>query len=293
MPVLKAQLAPPAMKEAIVLDLGDLGAQAAKIRMRAEAEAERLIEEAHAKAASIVAEREADADARGYAAGLERGRAEGQEQGKAQALTDAQEEIARLTSAWSDVSTQWESQRVAMERDARQSVTAFALRAVEKIVHRVIETDPDTVTRQVGAALEMVLSQHDIVVRIHPDDRVRIEDTLPRLVTNIGGLGHVLIADDPDIGPGGCALAFGSGHIDATIEKQLERITDLLLPGTSDQDIDDHTGEDQAVERSDATTKHEQAGAPEQPTRDPADPAGTPDPVESSDHSSPPTEPGA
>ncbi|MEM9414062.1 MAG: FliH/SctL family protein [Planctomycetota bacterium] len=230
---MKSQLAPPAMKEAIVLDLGDLGAQAAKIRMRAEAEAERIIEDAHARAAEIVTQREQEAEERGYAAGLAKGQAEGQEQGKAEALANAQDEIAHLTAAWSDVATRWETQRVAMERDARQSVTAFALRAVEKIVHRVIATDSDTVSRQVGAALEQVLSQHDIVVRIHPDDRERVEDTLPQLVSRIGGLGHVLLVDDHDIGRGGVALAFGSGHIDATIEKQLARITDLVLPGTN------------------------------------------------------------
>ncbi|XAL99029.1 FliH/SctL family protein [Phycisphaeraceae bacterium D3-23] len=243
MPLLKSQLAPPAMKEAIVLDLGDLGAQAAKIRMRAEAEAERIIEDAHARAAAIVTQREQEADERGYAAGLERGRAEGQEQGKAQALAQAHEEIARLTATWTDVATQWETQRTAMQRDARQSVTAFALRAVEKIVHRVVETDTDTVARQVAAALELVLSQHDVVVRIHPDDRERIENTLPQIVERIGDLGHVLLADDPDVGPGGCALAFGSGHIDATIETQLERITDLVLPGSREATADDDANE--------------------------------------------------
>lgn len=219
------------MKEAIVLDLGDLGAQAVKIRMRAEAQAQTIIAKAEAEAEALSAEREQAAKDRGYAEGLAEGLEEGRVQGRAEALAAGQEELARLTAAWSSVATQWEQDRVSLERDARESVLRFAVGAAEKVVHRAIKTDPDTVTRQVAAALERVLTNHDIAVRVHPEDRPVIDEALPHLVAELTGLGHVTLVDDNTVGRGGCALSVGSGQLDASISTQLERIAELVLPG--------------------------------------------------------------
>lgn len=224
------------MKEAIVLDLGDLGAQAAKIRMRAEAQAEQIIAKAEQEAEQLSAEREQAAKDRGYAEGLAEGLEEGRTQGRSEALTAAQEQLATLAAAWSSVATQWEQDRVTLERDARASVLRFAVGAAEKVVHRAIEVDPDTAARQVEAALERVLTHHDIAVRVHPDDRPVIDEALPQIVAELNGLGHITLVDDDTVGRGGCALSVGSGQIDASITTQLERIADLVLPGAGTEE---------------------------------------------------------
>ena len=220
------------MKEAIVLDLGDLGAQAAKIRMRAEAQAEQILEDARAQGEATAKQLTQAAEERGHAEGLARGIAEGQAQGKAQALDDAKQSLDQLTAAWSAVAAQWETQRIAMERDARQAVMSFALRMAEKIVHRVVALDSDTASRQVEEALALVLSPHDITVRIHPEDRAAVERALPQIVSQLAGLGHIELADDDAVGQGGCTLTLGGGQIDATIATQIERIAELVLPQT-------------------------------------------------------------
>jgi len=231
MPLLKSQLAPPAMREAIVLDLGDLGAQAEKIREQAKQEAEAILVAAQEVAQQLKAASEEAAAERGHAEGLARGLEEGRAQGKQEALAEAQEQLNALTAAWSATADGWQQQRSAMQRDAREAVLDFALRVAEKVVHRVIELDGDTATRQVEAALESVLSAHDVTVRIHPDDRVVVEDALPKLVMHMGGLEHVTLVDDEAMGRGGCALSCGSGEVDATIETQVARIAELIMPG--------------------------------------------------------------
>ena len=117
-----------------------------------------------------------------------------------------------------------------MEREARQAVLEFALSAAEKIVHRVIEVDESVVVDQAAQALSLVLSAHDASVRIHPVDRPMLEDALPELIKELANLDHIELVDDEEITPGGCVVAFGQGKVDATIEKQLQRLIDLILP---------------------------------------------------------------
>ena len=230
MPVLKQYQSTPAMREAIVLDLGDIGAQAARIRAAAETRAQQIIAKAQAKAEEIAQQRGDEAEQLGYAEGRERGLAEGREQGKAEALGQYAEQLRQLAAGWSQVATDWEQQRTEMEREARQAVLDFALRTAEKIVHRVIEVDESVVVDQAAQALSMVLSSHDASVHLHPVDRPVLEDALPELISELANLKHIELVEDESITPGGCVVTFGQGKVDATIEKQMQRLVDLILP---------------------------------------------------------------
>jgi flagellar assembly protein FliH len=230
MPVLKQTNTTPAMREAIVLDLGDIGAQAARIRAAAETQAAQIIADAQARSESLAHQAHEEAQQQGYAAGLEKGVAEGREQGRGEALAETAEQLRQLMAAWSQVATDWEQQRVDMEREARQAVLEFALSAAEKIVHRVIEVDESVIVDQAAQALSLVLSAQDASVRIHPVDRPLLEDAMPQLIQELDTIEHIELKDDEEITPGGCVVAFGQGRIDATIERQLQRLVDLILP---------------------------------------------------------------
>ncbi len=230
MPVLKQQYNTPAMREAIVLDLGDIGAQASRIRAAAETQAQKIIADAQAKAEQIARERAAQGQEQGYADGLEQGLAEGREQGRAEALAESAEQLRQLTAAWSQIATDWEQQRIELEREARQAVLEFSLRAAEKIVHRVIQVDESVVVDQAAQALSLVLSSTDASVRMHPVDRPMLEEAMPDLLNELSTLEHIELIDDETVMPGGCVVAFGQGRIDATIERQMQRLVDLILP---------------------------------------------------------------
>ena len=83
MPILKQTQTAGAMKDAVVLDLGDLGRQAARLRMQAEAQAANIITDAEKKAAQLVENASGQGFEQGRAEGLEQGTREGLEQGRA------------------------------------------------------------------------------------------------------------------------------------------------------------------------------------------------------------------
>ncbi|MEM6392323.1 MAG: FliH/SctL family protein [Planctomycetota bacterium] len=235
MPLLKAQAAAPAIKQAVVLDLGDLGAQAAKLRMAAEARAQQIIAEAEDKAAQLIEE----ARGQGLEQGREKGHAQGLEQGlkdgQTQALAKWQDQLQNLTDAWADTTTRLDAFRGDLQRDARESVLRFALRFAEKVTHRIVEIDENVITDQIANALDHVLEPMDVAVHLHPLDRDNLTQALPGILAQSEHIKHVQLVDDESISPGGCVLHFGDGRIDASIETQTQRLTDLILPPGEDE----------------------------------------------------------
>ncbi len=230
MPILKSNQAAGYAKDAVVLDLGDIGRQAARIRLNAEAKAAQIINEAERQAQQIIAEAEGIGLQRGYEQGMQQGLEQGRRQGHAEALQQTTEQLAQLQAAWSDVADQLDASRRQMDREARQAVLEFALKMAERLVHRVIEIDPTVVVDQLAAALSLVTRPMDVSVRINPADRTVLAQAMPQLMSEFNQFQHVQLTDDGDIARGGCVVTYGQGLIDATVEKQIERVIDLILP---------------------------------------------------------------
>ena len=234
MAVIKVEKATGYIKDAVVLDLGDIGRQAARIRMAAEDKAAGIVTEAERKAKQLLAEASKGGFEEGKIAGLKAGLDEGRRDGRAEALEEAREQLAQLQAAWSDVAGQWDAQTKGMAVEAREVVIEFALKMAERLVHRVIEVDSSVVVDQVAGALALVLRPMDVSVRVHPSELPIISEALPQLMAEFDHLEHIHLAEDPQVSPGGCVVSYGQGQIDATIEKQIQRVVDLILPADTD-----------------------------------------------------------
>jgi flagellar assembly protein FliH len=230
MPVVTKMAAASMLKGAIVLDLGDLTRQGERIVAAAQAKADQIVAQSQQQAEKdVVAIRErvlAEARSQGLAQGLE----EGREEGHAEALAEARQKLREVEQRWAEVAGQWEAARDAMERQCRQSVLELGLALGEKLVQRIIEVDPTVIVDQLGAALEHVLKPLEVTVQIHADDRPVLEEALPGLLGRFSHLKGIHLKDEPSVGRGGCQLRFGQGSIDATVQTQLRRIVELLLP---------------------------------------------------------------
>lgn len=233
MAIVKQPQAAPMLKEAIVLDLGDLGRQAAKLRVAAESRAAQIIEDAQREAQRLIAEASDKGYQAGHDKGLRQGMEEGRKKGHAEAVAAAGDKLTKLQQAWSDVASQWESQRKAMTREANQAVLHFALALAERVVHRVLEVDRTVVVDQVANALAHVLRPMDPIVKINPADRPLVEEAMPQLLREFSQFDHVELVEDESVSEGGCVVATGQGLIDAQIETQLERIVEAMLPGAA------------------------------------------------------------
>jgi len=230
MALIKRDNAKEAAKDAVVLDLSDLGRQAERLKEEAQAKADQIVQEAEQRARELVE----GADQRGYDQGYQRGYdagfETGKEQGRAEALQQQAEQLQQLQQVWTEALQQWEGDSARLQREAQQQVLQLARRLAEKVLHRQIAVDPSIVEDQLAHALSHVMRPIEVTVTIHPDDRPAVEEALPELVQQLSNVGQVELVEDPSMMRGGCRVRYGQGTIDASIETQLDRLVETILP---------------------------------------------------------------
>jgi flagellar assembly protein FliH len=211
-------------------DMGDLRKQAEVVLQDARAEARRIVDEARSEAQAIVAESEPRGFAEGKQRGLGEGREEGRRLGHEEAISERRARLEQLIPAWTEALESFETQRKDLLLAAREDILELALTMGGKITHRVIEADPEVVTAQVAEALALVADASAVTVSVNPKDRKLVEKVLGEIIEKIGICTNVELREDDGISPGGCVLATGKGRIDATVDRQIERVVDTLLP---------------------------------------------------------------
>lgn len=231
MPIIKQQISQPLIRDAVVLDLGDLGRQAARLRAAAQAKAEQILTDARDEAQRIIAAAEQTGYDAGHAKGLAQGLEAGQSQGHAEALAAGAQQVKQTTERFDAVAKDWDTHRTQLDRDARTAVLSFALKFARQVTHRVVEVDPTVIADQVSSALSRVLEPTDVAIRVHPDDQATLREVLPDLLAGLPYLQHVELVEDAAVGRGGCKLALRGGEVDASIATQIRRLTEVILPG--------------------------------------------------------------
>jgi flagellar assembly protein FliH len=230
MALIKSANSSAMLKRAVVLDIGDLGQQAARILSRAKEEAQAVLEQARAEEQRLIG----DASQRGFEQGMAKGLAEGRETGRAeghsQALAESTDQLAVLIERWTAALNEWESQKAEMIHSAREDALIFAFELAKKVVHRMIAMDPSIVRDQVEQALRVITKPGILAVSVHPEDRAILAEALPQILETSSRCEHAEIRDDPSIARGGCVVTSARGRIDSTIQTQLDRIAQVLLP---------------------------------------------------------------
>ena len=241
------------LKDAIVLDMGDLGQQAERLIAASKEQASRLLKQANQEADALVAA----ADTRGYEQGIQRGTAEGNaigfQSGRTEAIQQFTESLEQLTLRWSESLDHWNRERQRMLDEAREDVIRFAFELGQKVVHRIAAGDPTVIQDQLRESLAILTRPSALRISIHPRDRELAEQVLPELVKAIGESAHASLHDDSSIEPGGCVIATAAGHIDSTIRTQLDRIAEALVPDQSPSPASDEQSAETSADGVDRT----------------------------------------
>lgn len=230
-------------RDAIVLDLGDVQRQAQLIMDQARRRAEEIVAEAKAERARLVAGGAEEGRAAGMAKGLEEGRRSGAEQGRGAALQERKAGLETLEKRWTEALAGLEAERDRMLTEARADVLRLALQLASKVVKRRIEIDPGVVVDQIDAVLQLVARPTELLVSVHPEDRLVAEAALPGLMARFQSVRHIELRPDATLARGSCVAttraraeggaaggSAGGGEIEASVDAQLERMTRLLLP---------------------------------------------------------------
>lgn len=238
MAIIKSKCAVSLLDKSSFIDLGDLSLQSTRILEESQSNARQIIKEANEKAEQIIG----CAAEKGYAEGEKQGNLdghkEGYEAGREEALSQFAPLLEELKKSFSSAVEQWENERNQLFLEARDDVLEFALTMAEKITHKVVQTDPMIAKNQIIEALALLAEPTSVVVSVAPQDRNIIEGMLPDIVQQMSNCTHIELRDDPAITQGGCLISTKQGSIDATIERQIERIVETLCPYGADEKTD-------------------------------------------------------
>jgi len=151
-------------------------------------------------------------------------RAEGYEEGRSR----AREEVLRDAKAsLAQIRLMAESLLAERERSLREQegeILEMAIQVAEKVIRAEAAVNREMVVRTVREAVGRATEKDQLLIRIHPDDLVALEDHLGDLREEFRSLGQVQIEEDRRITRGGCVVESRSGYIDGTVEGQLQQV---------------------------------------------------------------------
>ena len=235
MPLIRNKNAAHFTHQAVALELENVRSEAESLLVAARSEAESIVSSARAEAIAEQAAIRERARSEAFEQGLEEGRAQGREQGRTQAFEESiepyRELLEKLAPAWLEQFEQFGQERERLFEQARRDLLSFAVELAGRVVRRTIDHDPSVCQDQVAESLELLGEPTRMQLSINPADRELIDQALPGLLAAAGGTPDLAVLENPSIGRGGCVLSTPQGTIDSTIEVQLDRIMQSLLPG--------------------------------------------------------------
>lgn len=217
-------------RDAIVLDLGELSRQGDRILGQAKFQAQKIVEDAQKERQRLIADAEKIGLERGEKKGYDAGFARGQEVGAAQAREQVAHDLQRLAVAWADALEGFETVRVALLREARLDVLRLALGIAERVAKRAVERDENAAAAQLEAALELVSRASSLRIACSPGDAALLREMTPALAAKFGSVRHAEIIEDPSLSRGSVVVRTDKGEVDASIETQIARVCDALMP---------------------------------------------------------------
>jgi flagellar biosynthesis/type III secretory pathway protein FliH len=108
---------------------------------------------------------------------------------------------------------------------AKDAAWVLARKMAEKIIGRAVEMDPSVVGEIVGQALAASRAPGGaILVRIHPDDLLAVEQTRPHWLRRMSTASDVRLVGDASVGRYGCVVETAMGRLDARLQSQLDAL---------------------------------------------------------------------
>jgi len=235
MAVIRNRQAVGVARDAVALDFGDLAKQGEMTRRAAEDEGIRIVTDARAERQRLIegARKEGFAAGRkeGFGVGVAEGRAEGHAAAKAERIA----ELTQLEGAWGEALVRIEAERLKGVESLRIDGIRLAIGIAERVVRGTLAIEPGRVLALAEGAILAAARTSDLLVTHHPDDAALLIEAVPALMVRLGGSQRIGLAADAAVERGSVRVnTAGGGMVDASINTQLARIAECLLPDSGE-----------------------------------------------------------
>lgn len=220
-------------RNAIVFDMGDLRREAERMERDANARAQAILDGAYREKQQILEAERGEGFAQGKAQGLAEGQELGRSDGREAALVETREQVAELCKQWQAALDQFETDRDGLIAAARSDILRLAISIADRVTKRRFEVDPTIVQDQLEAALEQTIACTRLKIEIAQEDQELVESVLPALSARLASGTHIDVVPQAALSRGSIVLRSAGGSVDASLQTQLDRIAEALVPGAS------------------------------------------------------------
>nr|WP_320050081.1 FliH/SctL family protein [uncultured Desulfuromonas sp.] len=160
-------------------------------------------------------------------------RQEGYVEGKQAGLDEANAQLSKATKALAEACRQLSGQRQKMLDGSREDMLRIVLVIAEKVVLAELSAHREAINRTIQQAIQAAVSAEEFHIKINPEDMEVVQEHKPLFIASLTGLTNIEFVADPSVTAGGCILESPVGRVDATIEAQMEEITQALREAVS------------------------------------------------------------
>jgi len=216
-------------RSALILNLDDIEAQAERILSEAEAKAAAIMAAGEKAAVDIRARAQSEGRAAGLQAGNEEGIKAGRAEGHAKAYAESRDQITKAAQTLAGACAEFQTLKEELFKQAEADLLKLSVMIARKVTGREISADAHISAENVKRCLDMLSQRRNLVVRVAPAALSAVEEIMPELSKRLGDLSSVKVVADEAVSPGGCLVTGESGMIDATIESQFAEVERILF----------------------------------------------------------------
>ncbi len=178
-----------------------------------------VLEAAQQEASRIVAEAEATA-----LEVVEGARAEGYQSGYEAGIAAAEEEMRQRLQSIAAIAANVTVDKAALVKECESAITNLVIETAQKVIVREISLDRSIIVKIVASALERVVGQAILRIRVSPDDYELVRQYWTERQGPEDSQSPTEIIADKRVKAGGCIIDTQGGTIDAQIDTQLAEI---------------------------------------------------------------------
>jgi flagellar assembly protein FliH len=227
MGLIKSAKAPPMLE---TFSMRDIEQQARAIIARAQQQADQIVSDANIEGARIRQKSYDDGYAAGMQDGLKKGTEDGRTAGKAAALAENKAKLEQLMKTFTTAVSEMNAQRAKLESTAASEVIKLAVAIARRVTKLQGSLDPSVLTENVRSAMKLAVHAADVRIAVHPSQKLGLGELLPQLKMQWPSVSHIELAEDATMAVGSCRVFTASGHVDAELDQQVDRVAAELLP---------------------------------------------------------------
>lgn len=214
----------------IAFNFDDLQARCQEQLNAARSEAARILAEAQAAAAELRLKSTQEGREAGRREGLQESARRIEEQAEAIAEARVAERLGQALPAWEQLVRSLAEEKDRWLGEWESTAVSLCVGIAGRIVRRELAAHPERARELMARALELAAGSPQVTVRLHPDDLALLGPQGSEVVRTLSACSEAALVGDATIERGGCLIETRHGKIDATLETQLQRIADELVP---------------------------------------------------------------